>query len=73
MRVTNSKQVAPGRAIRLPHVCSLTGASRATVWRWANDDVTFPKPFHLSPGITCWDEGEVVAWIDTKKAERDVP
>lgn len=57
------------RAIRLPKVSDLTAASRATVWRWVKADPTFPRPFHLSPGITVWDEHEVLAWIATKKAE----
>jgi predicted DNA-binding transcriptional regulator AlpA len=61
------------RAIRLPRVCDLTGASRATVWRKVKDDATFPKPFHLSTAITCWDEGEVLHWIESKKAERGAP
>jgi prophage regulatory protein len=58
------------RAVRLPRVCHLTGASRATLWRWSKTDPTFPKPFHLSPAITCWDEGEVLEWIEDKKAAR---
>lgn len=58
------------RAVRLPKVCDLTGASPATVWRWARTDPSFPKPFHLSPAVTAWDESELVAWLQTKKAER---
>lgn len=58
------------RAIRLPEVMRLTGASRPTIWRWVHADPLFPKPFHLSPAITCWDESELVAWIEVKKAER---
>lgn len=58
------------RAIRLPVVMHLTGASRPTVWRWSKSDPTFPRPFHLSSAITVWDEGEVLAWITAKKAER---
>jgi predicted DNA-binding transcriptional regulator AlpA len=70
MRSTYTKHVSQGHVIRLPQVCTLTSASRATVWRWVNNDGTFPKPFHLSPGITCWDEVELLAWIASKKAER---
>lgn len=67
---TNLSAGCATRAIRLPRVCDLTGASRATLWRWAKMDPTFPKPFHLSPAITCWDEEEVRAWIEAKKAAR---
>jgi prophage regulatory protein len=58
------------RAIRLPDVMRLTGASRPTIWRWVRADPSFPKPFHLSPAITCWDESELIAWIEVKKAQR---
>jgi predicted DNA-binding transcriptional regulator AlpA len=70
MQTTKTKQVPPSRAIRIPKVCDLTGASRATVWRWVTRDHSFPKPFHLSSAITCWDEGEILDWIEAKKAAR---
>jgi predicted DNA-binding transcriptional regulator AlpA len=66
------RNFAGGRAIRVARVCDLTGASRATVWRWVHDDVGFPRPFKLSERVTCWDEGEVLAWIEAKKAQRRV-
>jgi prophage regulatory protein len=58
-------------AIRIPRVRELTSASRATIWRWLKSDPTFPRPFHLSKGITCWDEGEILDWIAAKKSQRD--
>lgn len=58
------------RAVRLDRVCDLSGASRATIWRWTKTDPNFPRPFHLSPAVTCWDEREVVDWIEGKKAQR---
>jgi predicted DNA-binding transcriptional regulator AlpA len=58
------------RAIRLPTVCEITGLSRATVWRKVKDDARFPKPFHPSEAITAWDEVEVLAWLEAKKAAR---
>lgn len=61
----------PSRAIRLPLVVDLTGVSRPTIWRWVKADPTFPRPFHLSAGITAWDEDEVLTWIESKKAQRD--
>ena len=70
MNTIESYPSRPSRAIRLDRVCDLTGASRATVWRWVATDVRFPRPFHLSPAITCWDEAEVLAWIASKKALR---
>jgi predicted DNA-binding transcriptional regulator AlpA len=66
------KQRTGDRVMRLPGVCELTCASPATVWRWAKSDPTFPKPFRLSRGVTCWDEGEISAWIEAKKAQRQL-
>ena len=67
-----SPRTAPvaGRAIRLPQVCDLIGASPATVWRWAKHDRSFPQPFKLSEAVTCWDERELVEWIAAKKSAR---
>ncbi len=59
-----------GRAVRLSDVCNLTGASKTTIWRWVKDDPNFPKPFHLSAAVTCWDEGEILTWVTSKKAAR---
>jgi prophage regulatory protein len=66
----NQQQTLKTRAIRLTEVMQLTGASRPTIWRWSRSDPTFPRPFHLSPAITCWDEREVLEWIEQKKATR---
>jgi predicted DNA-binding transcriptional regulator AlpA len=68
--VLSSSQRARRPAIRLPRVCCHTDSSPATVWRWTKDDPTFPKPFRLSKGVTCWDEGEILDWIESKKAQR---
>jgi predicted DNA-binding transcriptional regulator AlpA len=54
----HQQQTPRTRAIRLTEVMQLTGASRPTIWRWSRSDPTFPRPFHLSPSITCWDERE---------------
>jgi predicted DNA-binding transcriptional regulator AlpA len=63
--------VRPASPIRLPQVRKLTGdISRATIWRWVKNDPSFPKPFRLSSAITCWDEGEIRDWVESKKAQR---
>jgi predicted DNA-binding transcriptional regulator AlpA len=67
MHIPEANRVSPSRAIRLPEVCRLTAASRASVWRRVHDDPDFPKPFKLSPGITVWDEGDVFGWLAAKK------
>ena len=70
MKTDLTSSVTDSRAIRLPRVCDLTGASRATLWRWSKTDPTFPKPFRLSSAITVWDEREVISWLNGKKAKR---
>jgi prophage regulatory protein len=72
MKATANTDTNRGRALRLRDVMLLTGASRPTIWRWSKADPSFPKPFHLSPAITCWDEGEVLEWIEHKKAGRSL-
>lgn len=60
-----------GPPIRIPRVRYLTGGtSDATIWRWVKNDPTFPKPFHMSSAITCWDEAEITDWVESKKAAR---
>lgn len=61
---------ALSRALRLPDVTRLLGVSRATVWRKVKSDSSFPKPFHLSDRITCWDEAEIRGWISHQMARR---
>ena len=71
MQHLNANPLAmPGRAIRLAQVADLVGASKPTVRRWSKTNSSFPRPFHLSPGVTAWDENEVFVWIEARKAER---
>ena len=70
MRNTSEHLALPRCAIRLPRVCELTSASRATIWRLVKSDQTFPKPFHISAAITCWHEGEIIDWVSKKMALR---
>ncbi|MCC7414277.1 MAG: AlpA family phage regulatory protein [Gammaproteobacteria bacterium] len=46
--------------------------SRATVWRIARRDPTFPRPVRVSAGITGWLAHEVDAWLARRaEASRD--
>lgn len=65
-----AKSQKPGRAIRLSGVIELTGISPATVWRLARNDPEFPKPFHLTPAITVWNQDEIIEWLEAKMAAR---
>jgi predicted DNA-binding transcriptional regulator AlpA len=61
---------SPIRAVRMREVSNLTGFSPATVWRKVKQDPEFPRPYKLSPGVTVWDEAEILSWIVGKKSER---
>lgn len=67
MITTQPNSNALTRAIRLPRVCEITASSKATTWRRVQQDPSFPKPFSLSPGVTVWDESEILAWLESKK------
>jgi prophage regulatory protein len=56
------------RAIKVASVADLTGDSVSTVWRRTREDPSFPKPFKLSPQSTVWNEAEILAWIEAKRA-----
>lgn len=42
--------------------------SRATLWRWVKCG-RFPKPIHLSPGVTAWDTDVVLNWMRNQSSE----
>lgn len=56
------------RAIKVSSVADLTGDSVSTVWRRTREDPTFPKPFKLSPQSTVWNQADILAWIEAKRA-----
>lgn len=64
----NNPMHTPGRAIRIPQVCSLTGQAPATIWRRVQQDPSFPRPYKLGPKVTVWSETEILAWLESKKA-----
>lgn len=43
-------------------VAARYGVHRATPWRWAKVDPSFPKPVNLTPGCTRWRLSDVEAW-----------
>ncbi|WP_352596744.1 AlpA family phage regulatory protein [Mesorhizobium sp. M0091] len=47
------------------------GVCRAAIWRWAQNDPTFPKPVRLSPGCSRWRLSDLEAW-EAAKAGQDV-
>ena len=53
--------------MRVPHVTTLLGISRPTLWRWCAAG-HFPKPYKIGVRVTAWCAGEVNAWIEQQKA-----
>ena len=60
------------RVIRLAQLASvgdkkgMLPVSQATIWRWVRKG-TFPKPFKLAAGTTCWNLDLVEAFIAAKQ------
>lgn len=59
------------RILRRPAVEDLTGLSRSTLYAYMKDG-TFPRPVRLGAKAVGWIEGEVLAWIRDRTAERNV-
>ena len=55
------------RFIRLREVTTLTGLSRSTVYRLANEG-RFPKAVKLGVRASGWRENEVREWIESRAA-----
>ena len=57
-----SDQIAsPNHYLSDKAVASRYGISRATVWRWAKEQPTFPRPVKLA-GCTRWRSEELQKW-----------
>ena len=67
----NAQQPHPSRALRLPRVCDLVGYAPASIWRKVKNH-EFPAPFRLGPNAVAWDEYSVLAWLEQRKAKREV-
>ncbi|MAQ46131.1 MAG: AlpA family transcriptional regulator [Confluentimicrobium sp.] len=50
-------------------VAARYGVHRTTPWRWAKTELSFPKPFVLSPGCTRWKLSDLEAWETDKRSE----
>ncbi len=55
------------RYIRRPEVLNKTGLSATTIYNMEKCG-KFPPHFMLTPRCAAWDEAEVNAWLDARKA-----
>lgn len=54
------------RVLRRPEVIGRTGLSRTTIFNLEKAG-NFPQHFMLTPRCAVWDEGEVEAWLDSRR------
>lgn len=54
------------RLMRTKSVCAMLCISKATLWRWAKHDDSFPKPLKLTGKTTAWWFSEVHAWVQAR-------
>jgi len=59
------------RLLKLKTVIEITGVSRSHIYALAQKGL-FPKPVKLTERSSAWVEAEVLAWIDTRIAARDL-
>jgi prophage regulatory protein len=63
--------IAPARRLlRLPEVLQYAPFTPAYIHQLEKSG-KFPKRIHLSPNRVVWEEAEIVAWVDAKKAARE--
>lgn len=54
--VGNSKSLRPKQA------ADLLGIGRTTLWKLATTRPDFPRPSRLTPRVTVYDRGALIAW-----------
>ncbi|EFE51446.1 transcriptional regulator, AlpA family [Providencia rettgeri DSM 1131] len=56
---------------RKRHTADFLGISDATLNRWEKAG-KLPKSFELEKGLSVFDAAEIRAWVESKKAQREV-
>lgn len=57
------------RSVRAPRGAEILGCGQSTFWKLAKRDPNFPKKRALSPRMSVWDEGELIAYRDSKTVQ----
>lgn len=60
---------SPPRLIRLAEVKKLTSLGSSMIYKLIAES-DFPKQIPLGSKTVAWDQGEVIEWINRRKAER---
>lgn len=56
------------RALRPAQVAAKLGVSVPTIWRYARQNPAFPRPSKLSERVTVFDESEIDAFLNSRRA-----
>lgn len=49
--------------VRASSLARQLGIHRSTLWRWAKEKPSFPRPLKITEGVTLWSLEEVQAWL----------
>lgn len=68
-KTEGSKRSPPGRVlISAGQGAKATGVAESTWWEWARTIPDFPKPIRISARCTRWDQAEIEAWLESRRA-----
>jgi prophage regulatory protein len=54
-------------SLRPKDAAELLGIGHSTLWRWVKNKDGFPQPVKLSPGVSVFDQAELVAYRNSKR------
>ena len=61
-------RTTPSRQLRPARVAEKLDVSVPTVYRYVRTDPTFPRPVKLTPRTTVFDDAQLDAWIEGRRA-----
>lgn len=65
-------QARPPALIRIDRVMALTQLSKSSIYKLVREG-RFPQPTRLTLRASAWFEDEVFAWLEARRANRDLP
>lgn len=57
---------SPIQILRVRAVEKRLGVSRPTIYRWLDNDPTFPRPVKIGSHSVGWVESEINAWLEAR-------
>jgi prophage regulatory protein len=62
-----AEQSSTKRSLRPAQAAEKLGVSLPTLWRYVRNDPRFPRPAKLSQRVTTFDEGELDAFVASRR------